>query len=174
MNFREEILKLRSHHHHKITNCIGIKDMLKWFTKNKWFGLKEIKEKQLRDIIRNVHLEIVEELFKGNIIVFPWGMGSIYIKKIKTFVDYANGRMITNYPVNWKATLELWEHDLNARKNKTLIRFDDKNSFKFVYAKLKASYKNRLYYSIAFNRKLKLRLKDIVLTKRFDVLCGTN
>lgn len=55
----------------------------------------------------------------------PFGLGKILYSKRMTptyRVNFKTGLMVNNRPVDWNKTLQLWDKDPEAKKNKKLIR----------------------------------------------------
>ena len=85
-----------------------------------------------------------------------------------------NGKLQTNLPIDWDATLNLWSKDKDSYTKKTLIRSEEKELFKVLYDKSKALYNNKSFYSFELNRDVKVALKKQLKNGLLDafMLCG--
>ena len=168
--FKRKIKKVNSPRHYKITNSYGVYDGYKYYRKNKPKDKKYIlTESQYFAIIRQVNQLLVEEFLKGNDIKLPERMGTLELRKFNGYVKTdEEGKLHTNYPINWESTLKLWHEDKESFKNKTLIRNHEKEIFKVFYNKLRADYNNKTFYDFSVNRDIKIRLKQKIKDKRID------
>jgi hypothetical protein len=168
--FRIGVLKAnQKKHHFKVNNSYGTKDAYRWSIKNKLID-KAMTEKDFRKIINVLNQSLQDRLMKGLDAKFPEGMGGIGVRKFNAFVSLEGDKIKTNMAVDWASTLKLWYEDKEAFCNKTLVRCDTKEKFKFVYAMKKANYKNKIYYEFTPTRSLKLKLKEIINKQGFDAL----
>ena len=168
--FRISTLKAnQKKHHFKIHNSYGIKDAYRWCIKNKLFD-KTISEKDFRVIINTLNLSLQDQLLQGKDIKLPEFMGRIEVRKYKTYVDFEEGKLVTNLKIDWDKTLRLWFEDKEAYNNKTLIRCETKEKFKIIYNKRKAKYNNKIFYEFTPTRDLKLKLKEKINNNSFDAL----
>ena len=157
----EEIRRVHDSRHHRITNSLGVYDAYKWIRKNKWLDLpRPIKEHEFYSVIRKVNELLAEELLQGHEITLPCRMGKLEVRKKPVIIRFENKRLITNRPVNWKATINLWLEDKEAKENKTLIREESKELFKVHYNKSNVDYRNKTYYTFTPNRELRVGLKQ--------------
>lgn len=150
---------------HKVISHYGIKDYYAFYRSNG--GLVDFKT--YRGIIDNFN-EAIADVIVNNEYTFklPAYMGTISVVKKKNKVRLnKDGKMRISFPINWKATMDLWNKDAKAKENKTLIRYENKHtnqhSFSFKYSTWHANYINKSYYTMQFNRqKLKQRLRDLI------------
>ena len=132
--FRATTLKLRSKKNFKITNSYGTKEAWRWIKKNKWLNIGQpITEHDFGTIIKSINLFLQDQLLQGHDINLPLSMGRIELRKFKTHIKVGQEGIKTNMMVDWKRTLELWNEDIEAKNNKTLIRMEAKEIFKFYY-----------------------------------------
>ena len=158
-------------HHFKVHNSYGAKDAWRWMKKHKFLDIgQEITEKQLRKIICGLNQTLQDQLLQGKDANLPELMGRIEIRKYHTFVGLEGNRIRTNLSVDWDKTLRLWFEDKEAYENKTLVRCETKEKFKFYYNKGKAKYKNKTFYEFTPTRDIKLKLKEIIDNQGFDAL----
>ena len=167
--FFNKILKLNSTRVHKIKNSYGVRDGYKYYNKNKPKDRKYIlSDSQYYKIIRSINNILRELLSKGEDIVLPHLMGRLEIRKNSSIIKINNGKVETNYPVDWSSTLKLWKEDEEAYKNKTLIKIPEKEIYKIYYNKVVAKYKNKSFYQFLPNRELKLMLYKNIKESNID------
>ena len=107
-------------------------------------------------------------------------MGSLEIRKRPTRVAIVDGKLVTNLPIDWDATLKLWYEDEEAFNNKTLVRIENEEVFKVYYNKKEANYNNKSFYEFKPNRDIQRSLTkhiragnlDAYLLKKYEVLDG--
>ena len=180
-DFKKRIRKVNCPRQYKVNNSLGVYDGYKWLRKNKWFGMRPLKEHEYYSIIRKINLLLSDEISNGNDIALPYHMGHIELRKGDVYIGIDNdGKLKTNLPIDWNKTLELWYEDEESYKNKTLIKMEEQEIFKIYYNKWSANYNNKSYYEFIFNKDLKVRLKqkikegvlDAPLLKRKERLNG--
>ncbi len=173
-DIRKEILKVHEHRVHKINNSLGVYDAYKWLRKNKWLDVGSISEHDYYAIIRAVNKELVNKLLHTSSIILPERMGEITLRKYLPTIKLEGGKVKTNLPIDWDATLSLWTEDKEAYQNKTLIRAEEKQLFKVYYDKSKAIYNNKSFYNFTLNRSAKVALKEQIKNGKLDafMLCG--
>lgn len=180
--FRRKVQKLNQPRHYTVNNSWGVYDAYKYYRKNKPKDkIYILTESQYFAIIRKINLLLAEELSNGNDITLPYHMGTIELRKFNGDIRIdSNGKVKTNFPIDWNKTLELWYEDEEAYKDKTLIRLEEKEIFKLYYNKNSANYENKSFYEFIFNKDLRVRLKqkikegviDAPLLKRKERLNG--
>lgn len=168
-DFRKRIIGVGKPHTFKVTNSYGTKEAWRWLKKNKWLDLGQpITEREFGLIIKTINKHFHDQLVKGKDIDLPVRMGRIEIRKFEAKLDFKDGKVVTNLPVDWDRTLKLWYEDDVARKEKTLIRQEDKTRFGFHYDKFKANYNNKVFYQFIPNRSIKIGLKENIINGRID------
>jgi hypothetical protein len=85
-------------------------------------------------------------------------MGTLEIRKRPTRIAVVEGKLVTNLPVDWDATLELWYQDEESYNNRTLVRIENEEVFKVYYNKKDANYNNKSFYEFKPNREIKRSL----------------
>lgn len=159
MSFKRKVQHLNDTRVHKITGSLGVYDSYKYIRKNKWFDIgKPIKEGEFYKIIRGVNNLLAQELALGKEINLPYRLGTLEIRKRPTKVAIVDGKLVTNLPINWDATLRLWCEDEESYNNKTLVRQETEDVFKVYYNKSKANYNNKSFYDFRPNRELKIKI----------------
>ena len=164
-NFRREVLKVDKPRVHKIKNSLGVYDSYKWLRKNKWLDVGPISEHDYYAIIRAVNKALVLNFLIAGSIKLPERMGEITLE---------NGKVQTNLPIDWDATLSLWSEDKDSYEKRTLIRAEEREIFKVLYDKSKALYNNKSFYTFELNRDIKISLKKQLKNGLLDafILCG--
>ena len=164
-NFRREVLKVDKSRVHKVKNSLGVYDAYKWLRKNKWLGMEPISEHDFYAIIRTMNKAIAKSFLHLGSIKLPERMGEITLK---------NGKVQTNLPIDWDATLNLWSEDKDSYEKRTLIRAEEREIFKVIYDKSKALYNNKSFYTFELNRDIKISLKRQLKNGLLDafMLCG--
>lgn len=172
--FRIDTLKAnRKKHMFKVQNSYGARDAYRWAVKNRHIG-RELPEKDFRTIVNALNYTLQDRLLQGKDAKFPEQMGKVEIRKCRTHTDLKDGRIVTNLAIDWDSTLKLWYEDEDARKNKTLVRCETDEKFKFIYNKRGARYNNKVFYEFTPTRGIKLKLKKIIGNEGFDALLLSN
>lgn len=158
--FRKSMLKVSEKRNHKIKGSVGIKRILKYCNDNNWFGNKvSAREKEFSRIVSCVNALMAQELLNGNEIILPCKMGALEIRKFGTYVKFVDGKVKTNRGINWKETLQLWYEDEEAKKNKTLLKMEDKEVFTLHYNRIGANYNNKIFYKFKPHRILSTAIR---------------
>lgn len=127
-----------------------------------------VSYKDFWKILDTVFLLFADSLLNGNDIRFPYNLGSINTVSRETNVKNVNGRLKIFKYIDWNATLKLWYSDPEAKKEKILVRTDQKNIYSICYRKKNASYNNKKYFRFLPARELKLKLRDKIREGGFD------
>lgn len=168
-DFRRKILKINESRIHKVNKSLGVYDSYKWVRKNKWLDIgRPLTEHEFYTIIRQVNNLLADNILEGNDIHLPHRMGDIELRKYENIVEFRNGILIDSLPIDWDRTLKLWYEDGEAYKNKTLIKMEEKETFRVFYNKRTANYENKSFMQFEANRNLKLRLKQKIKNKTID------
>lgn len=171
--FRREVLKVNKHRVHKVNKSLGVYDAYKWLRKNKWLDVGKISEHDYYAIIRKVNQTLINEFLIKGFIRLPLRMGDLCLRKFPARISLENGKIKTNLPVNWDATLKLWSEDKESYNKKTLIRVEDREMFKVLYDKSRATFNNKSFYNFEINRQFKLELKERIKNGMDAfILCG--
>lgn len=167
--FRKKVLKVSESRNHRIRNSNGVYDAYKWIRKNKWLNIgRPLKEHEFYSIIRKVNDLLADNLVKGKDVILPCRMGRLELRKWDSKIYYDNGKVRTNLPVDWDATLNLWAEDEKAYKDRTLIKMEEKEIFKVLYNKSRANYNNKSFYEFEVNRDIKKRIKKQIKAGAID------
>lgn len=163
--FRKNILKVSKPRKHKITKSLGVYDAYKWIRKNKWLDIGcRISEHQFYGIIRGINELYAKELSLGSIVKFPHKMGQLEVRKHVNNISFKNNKLVTDLPIDWDKTLKLWYEEPYEKLNKTLIRQENKQTFRVFYNRLSADYNNKGFYEFKINREIKRELKHNITT----------
>lgn len=158
---KSRIKKVKCTRNHKINNSLGVYDAYKYIRKNKWFDIgRALTEKEFYKIVRLVNEELAELIVKGISVRLPNNMGTLELRKRKTIQSIVNGKLVTNLPIDWDSTLELWAIDEEAMNNRTLVRCENKDVYLVHYRRKDAKYKNKSFYKFSTNRQLKHMVTD--------------
>ena len=170
--FRKRIVRAEEKKHHfKVTNSNGTKEAWRWIKKNKWLDLGQpITELQLGKIIKAINNTLQDQLLDGKDVTFPNRMGRLEIRKFQAKIEYTDNKVITNLPVDWKRTIELWWEDVESFDTKALVRYETLTRFAIYYNKSLANFENKSFYRFVPIRPLKKRLKDKIIHEGFDAL----
>lgn len=162
--FKKNILKVDGPRKHKVTNSIGVYSAYKHIRKNKWFDIgRPLTEHEFYTIIRQVNNYLANNLMCGQEVVFPHSLGRLELRKYETIIKMKNGKLYTNLPTDWSATIKLWYEDEEAYKNKTLVKMEEKETFFRVnYSKRYAYFNNRAFYAFNANRNIKREIQNKV------------
>lgn len=168
-DFRRKILKVDKSRTHKVRSSLGVYDAYKYIRKNKWFDIGQpLTEHQFYTIIRRMNEYLSEDLLRGGDINLPCRMGRIEVRKYNKSISIKDGKLVTNLPIDWDATLKLWSEDEDAYKEKTLVKMEENEIFKVIYNRSKADYNNKSFYEFSLNRDLKKQLKKRIKEGNFD------
>lgn len=170
-DFQCNLLKKKEKKTAKVRNSFGVYDCYKHIRKNGWYNIgTPLSEHEFYTIIRSINNAIAKEIALGNDIKLPQKMGSLELRKRERGVSIVDGKLKITYPVNWEETIRLWFEDEQARKDKTLLRDEQKYVYKVKYNKYKANYENKTFYEFTLNRKIKKALKDNINKNKVDAL----
>lgn len=174
MDYREFLNIIQKHRGKKImkvVNSWGVYDAYKHIRKNGWYNIgRPLKEHEFYSIIRGINNLLAEEIKIGNEIHFPQGMGALEVRKYPVGVSIVDGKLKNTYKVSWKDTMRLWYEDEEARRNKILIRTENKFAYTVKYNKHDAHYKNQCFYQFALNRFAWKGLMDNISKGKIDTL----
>jgi hypothetical protein len=174
MDYQEYKLQTTKTYHKgksKVRDSYGVYDCYKHIRKNGWYDIgRPIKEHEFYTIIREVNKLLAEEIAQGNTVAFPCRMGKLELRKNEKGVSLIDGKLRITYPVNWEETIRLWYEDEEARKNKTLLRNEEKYVYHVKYCRHDANYENKSFYEFSLNRLIKQALKKNIEQKKIDTL----
>ena len=156
---------------HKVKSHFGANEYFVYYKKNG--GLLDRKTFGL--VLKDLNLSIAEQILDGYTFKLPSRMGLLAVTKKKEFVDYKDGKAVTNRPIDFKSTMDLWEKYPEAKEQKKLVRYLNKHSngyiYKIAFNRFYATFKNKSVFSIQVNRWMKRGLaKKIFAGFELDAL----
>ena len=138
----------------KIKGGFGNKDYYKYYRQN---GGSLLRDPYAR-ILKAVNKALVEELIDGaNDYTLPFGLGKISFRKRKNKAFITKNGVRATTLVNWKATMELWEENPQAKRNKILLRYTNLSTgrYSFRIKMYTRRFKNKDYFAFRFKRSFK-------------------
>lgn len=163
-DFKTSIKRSNTKKEHKITASLGMREAFRYYTKKS----KSLSEKDFRRVVRYINSILQESLALGEDINLPCRMGRLELRKFKTSVSFKDGKMITNLPIDWDETLNLWYEDKESFKEKRKVRIEVPEVFRVYYKKSTANYNNKSFFTFKVNRDLKQKLKTNIINKKVD------
>ena len=157
---------------HKVKTDYGMKDYYRYFRRKQ--GITHISRLVFGKIIREFNEHVSDSISKkGSEYIFPSKIGKVVLRKVKTEVTLdEDGKIVNNLPTNWKATRDLWNENPVAKEKKIKIKFTNEHTdgytFRIVYLRSKANYKNKSVYKMQFNRDMKRNLSRSIFQGRID------
>lgn len=168
-NFIKDVKKVEEERHHKVTNSYGSKDAFRYYRKIKPADSKYVlTDCQYLSIIREINNHLRDYIIQGNDVILPERMGRLELRKKTIYKKFKEGKLKTNSPIDWNATLKLWYDNPVCKKNKQLVRQDIEYLFKVHYNTNKAKYNNKTFYEFYLNRDIKLGLKKNIKLNKID------
>lgn len=164
MDYQTQIKRASCKRKTKIKNCIGMKEAYAYYSDT----INKLKLSDYRKVVRTINQLIQEAVTNGEDVTLPKKMGELQLRKYKTKVDFKDGKMITNLPIDWFETLKLWEVDKQAEKDKFLVRTESSYIYRVLYKRQKANFKNKTMFQFRTNRSLRLKLKDKIINGNID------
>lgn len=168
--FYAQIKNVKGDRVHKVTGSLGVYDAFKWYRKHRPEDKKFVlTDSQYFHIIREVNKLLREELLKSEDLNLPAKMGRLEVRGREASIKRVDGKIKTNLPIDWQATLQLWYEDQESLEKKLLVRSNVPKIFKIYYNKSKANYNNKSFYQFTPNRELKILLKKAIKSNhKFD------
>ena len=151
-------------HTYTVNNSYGVYDYYKYYRHNrpKDRSYYKMNEAQYYKLIRTVNEYLIDLLFQNKRLELPDGFGELIILRRDSKVIIKDGKVKTNRPVNWDATIRLWFEDKEAEKNKTLVRWDVDHVTTIKYLRTNAKFRNKAFYELQLVRRLKKRLSSLI------------
>lgn len=167
--FMANVRKTKGKRIHKVRNSWGVKDAFYFYRKHRprehEFVLSEC---EFLSIIRKTNDILRKLLIHGEEVTLPEKMGKLELRKRQTIVDFRDGKLFTNLPVDWDSTLKLWYEDEQSYNDRTLVRQESKEVYKVYYNKYRADYPNKTFYQFHINREIKKGLKQKIKDNELD------
>ena len=156
-----------------VTNSIGVYDVYKMMRKKHWYNIgKPVSEKDYYAVIRGINKRLAEEAALGHTVKFPLRMGKLELRKYPVGVKMVDGKVKITYPVDWNETLKLWYSDVEAERQKTLLRNENPYVYFVRYCKegSNANYENKFFYQFALNTFIKRALSKNIKQGKVDTI----
>jgi hypothetical protein len=140
----------------KISRCLGARDAWKWVRHNKWEPMKGMKVSSslYGSIVKAFHIELIQLLLEGKEIEFPYQMGSLKVVNNPVRIKERQGKIYTNYRMDWPETLKCWYENPELGKKRIPVKRVQSSIYSIRYSKQKARYKHFHLYSFRPNRSL--------------------
>lgn len=118
-----------------------------------------IKEKEFSAIVTAINERIAKAILDGDLVALPCSMGEIVPVQREALYTNKDGKLIVRKPVDWKATMKLWNEDGEAKKDNLRVRHDVDNIYRIIHSKKGANFRNKYY--IKFKPIKSLRMEFI-------------
>jgi hypothetical protein len=152
----------------KIKSDINLPEQYKYYINNNCENKESsfyVTRTQYSNFLKSLFsLMINNMIHKNDEYQLPYRLGSLCIRKYVQKVKIIDGKLVSNFPVDWNSTLKLWEEDEESKKEKKLIRHINKNKevYRYIYIKGMANYTNKKFYKFKPTRTNKLKLKTAI------------
>jgi hypothetical protein len=125
-------------------------------------------------IIKDFHIMMCESILKGKDFTLFERLGVIGIRKNKIKIKVSDtGDVVTNAPIDFKSTMDLWEENKEAKEKKLLIRHINQHTKKYIHRwywdKGDANFRNKTAYSFIPSRANKRNLAKILKDEESEV-----
>lgn len=152
----------------EVRNSWGVYDYYKYYRKTKPKGHEYVlSESQYFAIIRKVNQKLTSDILNGETVTLPYNMGQIEAFKKSFTTRLWKGRVITNRPIDWDRTMQLWYEDKEAYKRKDIIYYDSDERVLITYNTTKATYVNKIFYQFRPVKETRKGLKQLRRTNGF-------
>lgn len=128
-----------------------------------------VSKEKFAEVVSIINTTMVEHMITKNLVVeLPFRLGNISIVKNKQTIKIEEDGTISKKgrAIDWKSTMDLWEEDPEAKKEKTLIYFTNPHTGGFICKwkwHRKAPYaKNSRFYKFYPLRKWKRLLARVL------------
>lgn len=164
--FKDNIQKLHSHHNFKITNSYGCRDYYKYYKKHQ---KSDLPEKLFRLILEDIFEQLYAKyLSKYLRVKLPSKMGDIFIKKFEFKVyQRKDGSYTKRTPVDWPKTVDLWENDPEAYKDKVVVKHELPYYHHLFYKTYRQDFKNHQVFQLKTCRKLNKKIHQQMTLHKF-------
>ena len=109
---------------------------------------------------------LTQKVLEGYEVTLPARMGTLLLKGKKIKPKLNEKGQITNLTTNWKATLDLWEKNPQAKEQKKVIKFLNEETngvrYSFFWSKWNVYLENKYLYSLRMVRRHKRSVKPAV------------
>ena len=165
--FRLDTLKAVGKKEFKVRDSYTLRSIYRALHKARKIPI-DMTEGQFSAIVKEFHKAYIAHFLTGGDIIFPLQMGRIELKKYGTKVNFVDGKLKTNYPIDWNRTLHWWHEDEEAMKQKKVLRHEPKWVFRILYNKSKAKFTNKIFYKFTPARSFKKALREKIINNQID------
>lgn len=162
--FIKQVKKVNNPRKHKFAHGYKMRDYYYNFKKHN----KNLTETQFSFALHALFGVLFNNLITGKDADLGLNLGKLDVRKRRKKVKFIDGKVVSNLPIDWNATLKLWHSDESCRKKKTLVRCDNEYIFRVWYNKGLAKYINKKFIEFKSSRKLKLALKKAIIEDNLD------
>lgn len=159
--FRWKLLKIgEKKGNYSINNSYGAKDIYRWIKKNKFFDIgAEFTESEFRIIINEINNAVLETVLMGKKYNIPCNMGSFDIVEHKCENKIRDGKLVSNFAIDWDSTVKLWYEDIESKNNKVLIRHEYRYTYKFTYSRNRKKLTNLTFFNFTEARNVRFKIR---------------
>ena len=162
-------MKLDGHRVHIVTNSYGCRHYYRYHIHKR---NKKLPEVLFRKVLIDIFEQLVDTyLMKYLRIKLPFRMGEVFIKQYDAKVKQRpDGSYTKNLPVNWKKTVDFWESDSEAYKNRIRVYNDIPKYHRIIYETRRGSFNNHQLFKLHVCRSLNRKIyNQLTLNKKFQL-----
>lgn len=161
---------------HEYKSAFSQREMYNDYKKNRRLNSKVTRNDFFR-IVTKFNKGIVKLLLYKNLhFEFPYGLGTLWINKIKkhgTILDDQGNIIYRDLVKDKKRTFDLWKEDPVAKKERKFIynlnEHTDGYVYKYVWSKRGVNIRNASFYRFRPSRANKLLLRDVLTNDDLQV-----
>lgn len=128
-----------------------------YYRKNREDKKGGVLQPEYKDIVHAFFGFLMEKVFEGESVKLPQKMGNLSIVGRKIEPKFDEEGRITNLPVDWKATKEMWASNPKTKEEKRVVRHLNEHSngiFYFIkWSRSNVLFMNKNLYSFTPTRK---------------------
>lgn len=166
-SFIDEVKKVKNKRKAKIKNSYGSEDYQIYYKRK--YNTK-IKLSLFSSIFRDCIKQLIDDYLMQYLAVrLPSKLGEVHIEKyfFKPQKNKKGNWIKLGYP-NWSKTLDLWEHDEEAKQNKIIVKEELPCFHRIVYETKRWDFYNHQFFKLKAPRKLYQRMhQELTLNKKF-------
>lgn len=115
----------------KIKAHFGMKDYFRWYKKN---NNDPVTYNVYSDIISEYNKAVIDLMLNESLEYrIPVLHLLLTIRKEHRAPKIINGKLYNNRPINFSKTMALWAADEEAKKNKTILRYNNRHTSGYVF-----------------------------------------
>ena len=168
-NFIDQVKKVKGKRKAKIKNSYGSEDYQIYYK-------RKYNTKIKLSLFSNIFKDCMEQLVNNYLMQYltvrlPSKLGELHFEKYTFKPQQRKDGTWTkrNYP-NWSKTLELWEHDEEARQNKIVVKEDLPYYHRLVYETKRWDFYNHQFFKFKVVRRLYQKMhQELTLNKKFKL-----